>query len=189
MTTLPPAKFLISKRLYLRPLEETDVPLCQVWINDPEIRRTLLIQRPMDLVAEKQWHASHDRTMLPKSVLFAIVLNDGDRHIGNTSLHGIDWLNKVAETGTLIGQKELWGEGYATEAKGLLLEYAFNTLGMERMESHAMAFNPASQRHLLKNGYVQEGVFRQRIFRDGARHDTIHYGLLRSEWLAHRAQT
>lgn len=187
MCPATPVRFLIGSRLYLRPLEAADGPRSQVWINDPDIRRTILMQRPMSRLAEDEWLKSHDQSMTPKDVIFAIVLSEGDRHIGNTSFNSIDWINRVAETGTLIGEKDCWGMGYATEAKELLLEYGFNTLGLNRIESHTIAFNVASMRHLEKTGYIEEGRFRDRMFRDGKWHDTVHFGILRQEWLERHA--
>jgi len=92
------------------------------------------------------------------------------------------WLNDPRVLAALIGDPADWGQGYASAAKALLCRYAFDTLGLHRLESHTLAGNLASQRHLLKNGYRQEGVFRSRVFRAGAWHDTVHFGLLSEDW-------
>ena len=181
-----PVRFLIGERLYLRAVEAADLPLCQVWINDPDVRRNLILARPMDLEAQRAWHENRDRRPQPHDLTFGIVLLDGDRHIGNTGLHGIDWINRKATTGTLIGEKDCWGHGYATEAKALLCRYAFDTLDLAKLESEVFAHNVASARHLEKNGYVREGVRRQAYFRDGRRIDAVMYGLLADEWRAKR---
>ena len=182
-----PVRFLISDRLYLRAVEADDMPLSQVWINDPEVRRNLIVARPMDLVAQRSWHEGHDRRPQPRDLPFAIVLLDGDRYIGNTGLHSIDWINRKSTTGTLIGEKDCWGHGYATEAKHLLCRYAFDTLDLAKLESEVFSYNIASARHLEKNGYVREGVRRQAYFREGRRIDAVMYGLLAEEWRARQA--
>ena len=175
-------EFLRGDRLYLRPLEESDLPRCQRWINDPEVRRFLLPQRPMDLAAEIAWWKNQDRDMLPRALVLAIVLRDGHRHIGNTGLHAIDWINRMAETGTLIGEGDCREKGYGSEAKELLIDYAFQTLNLHRLNSHTMAFNERSAAYLRKTGYVEEGRLRSAYFRDGKYHDAIIFGLLRDEW-------
>ena len=180
-------EFLGGKRLYLRPIEESDLGRCQRWINDPGVRRFLMHQRPMDLEAERAWWKNSDRSLLPRGVTLAIVLRDGDRHIGNTGLHAVDWINRSAETGTLIGEADCREKGYGSEAKELLLEYAFQTLNLHRIGSHTMAFNQRSAAYLRKTGYVEEGCWRKAIFRDGEYHDAIFFGLLREEWLERRA--
>jgi ribosomal-protein-alanine N-acetyltransferase len=184
MDSLPPVRFLVGERVYLRAVEENDVPRLQQWINHPEIRRWLLVVRPMDLKAESAWFDSLDRGPLPRSITFAIALLADDRLIGTTALHLIDWVHRVGETGSMIGDRSLWGKGYGTESKQLLLRYCFDTLGLNRMESHTFEDNARSARHLEKCGYQVEGRFRQRIFRDGRYWDTVHYGLLANEWRA-----
>jgi len=115
-------------------------------------------------------------------VHFAIVAGPEQRLVGTTALLDIHWPFRFAQTATLIGDPADWGQGYASAAKALLCRYAFDTLGLHRLESHTLAGNLASQRHLLKNGYRQEGVFRSRVFRAGAWHDTVHFGLLSEDW-------
>ena len=180
MTT--PIVFLRSARLYLRPLEEADLDRCQRWINDPDVWSTLHMCRPMDAKAEKMWWDNQDRSSPPKSLNLAIVLKESHRHIGNAGIIGIDWINRSAETGTLIGEKDCWGNGYATEAKQAVLKYAFDTLNMHRMGSQVLATNEASVRHLTGHGYVKEGIRRQAMFRNGQWVDLHVYGLLASEW-------
>jgi len=56
--------FLIGARLYLRPLEESDIPTCLRWINDPEVTRTLSFYRPFNgqgRTARRSWGSSSGR--------------------------------------------------------------------------------------------------------------------------------
>lgn len=182
-----PVVYLAGQRLYLRPIEETDLPACQRWINDPQNRRFLLSVMPFDGKAERSWWEGLDRSSPPRSVLLAIVLRDGDRHIGTTGIVSIDWLNRSTETGTLIGEPDCWGQGYGTEAKELLLEYGFDTLGLHRIHSRTFEFNERSARHLRRAGFREEGRQRDAVFRDGRFHDVILYGVLAAEWRARRS--
>lgn len=183
----PAIKYLSGKHVYLRPIEAEDMPTCQVWINDPEVRRFLSHVRPVDGVSEAGWHASHDRGLLPREVQFGIALHEGDRYIGNTSFMKIDWVSRAATSGTVIGEKDCWGKGYGTEAKALLIQYGFLTLNLNRLHSEVIAFNERSARHLLANGYTLEGRRRQACFRDGVYHDMLDFSLLREEWLARQS--
>lgn len=182
--TPPPIRFLSGERVYLRPLEEADLPLCQLWINDPEIRRYLLVAFPFDAKAERAWWEGQDRSRIPGSLSLAIVLQQADKLIGTTGFHRIDWLNRRAESGSLIGDKSCWGQGYGTEAKALLVEYAFDTLGLHRIDSQTFCYNERSARHLRRAGFVEEGRLRQAIFREGKFHDVLLFGLLAADWRA-----
>lgn len=175
-------EFLGDSVLYLRPVELSDVPNLQRWINDPEVRRFLKIHVPMNTEAEKGYVESLSNNS-GSSVTLAIVLRDGDRHIGSVAFHRINWKNREAETGSVIGEKDCWSKGYGFRAKMLLLGYGFNELNLHRVSSRVYDFNSRSRRCLEKCGYIQEGTSRKQIFRDGEYHDVYNFGILRDEFL------
>ncbi len=186
MRTKNQTLFLKGKRLYLRPIEEGDLNRCRRWINDPDIRRFVHGQFPLDSIAEKQWFEGASRGKPMRDIHFAIVLIRGDRHIGNIGLHGIDWVNRNATTGALIGEADCRDKGYGSAAKELLLAYAFDTLGLHRINSFALATNGRSLAYLKKSGYVIEGRHREAYFRDGRWIDHISLGILADDWRARR---
>lgn len=181
-----PIMFLEGERLYLRPLEETDLGRCRYWMNDPELLQFLKRRFPLTEAEERAWferRTAVPANALPTEVLFAIVLKDGNRHIGNLGLHRIDWLHGEATSGTVIGEKDCWGKGYGSEAKMLLLRYAFLTLNLRRVSSAVYSTNPRSLACQKKCGYVKEGCRRARYIRDGVPVDEVLLGVLRDEWL------
>jgi len=76
-----------------------------------------------------------------------------------------------------------WGNGYATAASRLLLEHAFDALGLHRIEASAFSSNDASRRVLEKLGFTEEGVARRKALVDGEWTDVVRYGLLEAEWV------
>ena len=168
---------------YFRPLELTDAENCTRWMNDPEVTRFLKAYLPMGLGTEKEYLEKVNSR--PNDISFAIVLEDGT-HIGNTALHRISWKDRVATTGTLIGEKAYWGKGWGTKAKLLLLDYAFNTLNMHKICSSVFAYNERSLKCQLRCGYVEEGRQRRQIFREGQYHDKIMLGVFKEEFEAAR---
>ncbi len=75
-----------------------------------------------------------------------------------------------------------WGHGYATEAVSVLLEWAFNTLDLNRVQAETDTRNHASVRVLEKLGFVREGTLREDCVVNGDVSDSHVYGLLRREW-------
>jgi RimJ/RimL family protein N-acetyltransferase len=75
-----------------------------------------------------------------------------------------------------------WGQGFATEAAGALLQWAFDTLDLNRVQAETDTRNTASSRVLEKLGFVREGRLREDCIVDGDISDTWVYGLLRREW-------
>jgi RimJ/RimL family protein N-acetyltransferase len=177
--------FLKDETVVLRPLcTKTDIPHLARWINDPEIRQYLLITYPQMEENEGEWLkqvAKNDGT----NIVLAIETIAG-KLIGTMGLHRINWKDRVATTGAIIGEADFRDKGYGTAAKMLLLDYAFNTLNLRKICSSVIAFNERSLQYSLHSGYVIEGRLRQHIFKNGEYHDEINLGVFKEEWLAAR---
>ncbi|WP_458187624.1 GNAT family N-acetyltransferase [Haladaptatus sp. NG-WS-4] len=74
------------------------------------------------------------------------------------------------------------GEGYATEAVSLLLDYVFDTRGLHRVVAKVVEFNGASRTLVERLGFTQEGRLRDHVFSGGDYHDVLFYGLLCDEY-------
>ncbi|MGY4706330.1 GNAT family N-acetyltransferase [Candidatus Bipolaricaulota sp. J31] len=166
----------------LRAIERDDIPRFLRWFNDPEIRRHLTMFRPLSRAEEERWVES----LLSRrdDIVLAIEVKGGDGwvHIGNMGLHRIDWKNRAATLGIVIGEKSYWDKGYGAEAVRTMLRYAFLELGLNRVELEVFSFNLRALRCYQKAGFKREGVRRQALFRDGKFHDVILMGILRSEF-------
>lgn len=78
--------------------------------------------------------------------------------------------------------EEAWGHGYATEAARAVLQWAFDTLDLNRVQAETDTRNAACARVLEKLGFVREGTLREDCVVDGEVSDSWVYGLLRREW-------
>ncbi len=122
----------------------------------------------------------------PTWLRFAIVRNDDDQLIGNNGLIHLDMLNQNAETGTELFHPDFRNRGYGTEAKHLLLEYAFERLGLHMIYSWVSEFNTRSSAALLKQGYREAGYFAWAHPYQGNYLGGRYYDLLATEWRAAR---
>ena len=169
-------------RVTLRAIEREDLPALHKGINDPEVNKFLNSQGPISMVAEETWFNNlQERIAAGTDVVFAITV-DG-KLVGNMGLHGINYRDRTATTGSVIFDKELWGKGIAPEAKMLVLHYAFNNLNLRKINSVVFVPNRQSARAILKCGYKVEGLRRQQNFVAGEYVDEIVFGLLKDEWL------
>ena len=82
--------------------------------------------------------------------------------------------------------KAAWGQGFATEAAGALLQWAFETLDLNRVQAEADTRNAASGRVLEKLGFIREGTLREDCIVNGEVSDSWVYGLLRREFKRQR---
>jgi RimJ/RimL family protein N-acetyltransferase len=172
--------FLVGSRIYLRPLDRADAPHFVTWLNDSDVNRTLLRRLPLNLAAEEEFLGKLYQD--DKQVLLGIVLRDGDRLIGGTGLHPIDYRYRHTGFGILIGDKAEWGKGHATEATQLMVAFAFQTLNLNRVWLHVYEDNVRGQRVYEKAGFRKEGILRQENYREGRYWDTITMAILREEW-------
>jgi len=106
------------------------------------------------------------------------------RTIGAAFIVGIDWMNRQAETTLMLGDRSAWGQGFATEAVRLRTRYAFQELGLERLESNSVADNIGMHRALERSGYRNIGRKRHCFYRHGIWRDRFMFEVLRAEWLA-----
>lgn len=89
--------------------------------------------------------------------------------------------HRSASLGYVLGEAA-WGNGYATEAAGALLRWAFDTLDLNRVQAEVDTRNAASARVLEKLGFVREGTLREDCVVNGEVSSSWVYGLLRREW-------
>jgi len=118
-----------------------------------------------------------------ESYSFVIELKSQKKVIGGTSINKIDKFNGKATTGSWINKK-YWRNGYITEAKIPILDFAFNQLKLRKLETAAFIGNKASNSMSVKLGFKYEGTKRKTIVSkaNGKIYDENIYGLLKSEW-------
>lgn len=176
---------LKGKLVTLRPVKRSDITHFLKWFNDPEVIQYLGMYLPMTEMSEEKYIEELGGTRVQTTAGFVIeaIENAGDKPIGNTGLHGINAKDQNATFGIAIGEKDYWSKGCGTEAAGLIIRYGFEQLNLHRINSGAFAFNERSIRMHKRVGFTEEGRQRQAIYKNGAFHDHVLFGLLREEWL------
>jgi len=170
-----------GERLYLRSIERDDLERCHDWMNDEELRSTLAQRYPMSLAQEGDWIERTTRGQDPCRLIFAICLFEGDRHIGNCGLEGVDRDNAVATFGILIGERDCRGKGLGEEATRVLCRFGFDEVNLHKIRLDVHAGNAGAVRTYERVGFRKEGVLREEAFRRGGYIDVIRMGLLRGE--------
>jgi RimJ/RimL family protein N-acetyltransferase len=151
------------------------------WLNDWEVGRFLVPGVPFLFNLEDETDWFEQRRKDKSSMVFAILALPEKQLIGNCGLHNLDWKNRAAVFGIFIGDKNCWNKGYGTDATRTLLRFAFEQLGLNRVELEVYDFNPRAIRAYEKAGFRRDGVRRQALYRDGAFHDIYLMGIVRED--------
>jgi ribosomal-protein-alanine N-acetyltransferase len=114
-------------------------------------------------------------------VCYAVTLRGFDTAIGIFQVRQTEPGFSTAEWGFALGSA-FWGTGVFQEGAALVLEFAFETLNVHRLEARASVRNGRGNGALQKIGAVQEGVLRRSFLRNGEYHDQVLYAIVAEEW-------
>jgi RimJ/RimL family protein N-acetyltransferase len=177
-----PIANIVGEKITLGPLSKDVLPTITRWINDFQALRTLGagMPGPSSLENEEEWYASAiSRTA---GVTFLIRERSSHLPVGTTSLHTIDFRNRATTFGILMGEHTARGQGYGTEAASLMLDYAFNALGLHSVSLTVAEFNLAGRAAYSKAGFRECGRLRERLWLAGRMWDQIHMDCLATEF-------
>jgi ribosomal-protein-alanine N-acetyltransferase len=167
-----------GKLVRLRPPKAEDTQAVITWFEDIEVTRFLLVRYPPSMDMEKEWLDRMARN--PDDVVWFIEYEG--QLVGTTALHMIDWKNGSATTGTVIGDKSVWGKGLGRELMQLRARYAFTQLPLRKLKSAYIEGNEASAKAQAAAGYREVGRYRVDVFVDGQWRDHILTEILREDW-------
>lgn len=155
----------IGEKINIRHMEEIDLTdaYCS-WLNDPAINKYLESRYQTWTIntLKEYFHKTKN-----SEILLAILDKETGNHIGNIKIGGLDKKYQRAELGLLIGDKNFWGKGYASEAIKLTSEYCFSKLHLHKITAGAYAENKASIQAFLKNDFVIEGERKEHYLING----------------------
>jgi RimJ/RimL family protein N-acetyltransferase len=167
-----------TKRLLLRAIEREDLPQLNAWANDPDIQYNLGGWHfPTSARDQEQWLGSlHCRSIDQR---FAVQRTDGAM-VGTANLVSIDWKNRTAFEGLMLAPA-YQRMGFGTEIVMALMSYAFNELGLVRLDTDIIEYNEASLAMHMRCGWEVEGRKRKAYFRKGRHWDKVIIGITRDD--------
>jgi ribosomal-protein-alanine N-acetyltransferase len=164
----------------LRPWAWGDEPALVRHANDREVWRNLRDRFPHPYTPDDAaaWLRSPEAQGKPPRNFAIVVEREAVGGIGLEPRQ--DVYRRTAEVGYWIGTR-FWRQGLATDALRALVEYAFPTFDLVRLEACVFEWNAASCRVLEKAGFRLEGRLRRSVTKDGHLIDSLLYARLRSE--------
>ncbi len=172
-------RFMIAgEHIILRAFERDDAERCYRWMNDPNIVRTLKSRYPIAFQNEIEWL---DGAMHPSvnDRHFAIERKDDRTHIGNASIHDIEWVSRTAAFGLFVGEPSAWNRGFGGDAIHTLVRFAFDEMNLRKLRISVFEYNDRAKHVLETQGFVQEGRLRREFYREGSYHDLLILSIFR----------
>lgn len=156
-----PPLTLVGELVALGPLHKGLLPLLWKWESDLGLSfLTGDPSRPLTPEGIEKLYG-HFGEAGPDQTPFAIYERATLRPIGTAGLLAINHLHQTAELGIGIGERDCWGKGYGTEATRLVLDYAFNALGLHNVMLRVFGYNERAIRTYRPVGFREIGRRRQ----------------------------
>lgn len=181
---------LIGQKIMLRDYRSDDYDSIRSWVNDGKTTRYLSTRFwpaqtsvDTDEFLHRMLQSSHN------AFHFVIAEKDTEKYLGQLDMFRVDWRLRQGEIGMVIARAEDRGLGYGAEALLLLAGFAFQTLGLERIELDVHMENAAAISCYKKAGFVLEGVKRRAFFNDGHFSDIGIMSLIRPDWETNTKKT
>jgi RimJ/RimL family protein N-acetyltransferase len=175
---------LENERVLLRPLAVSDLPYLEKYVlEEPDLWQFSLvaIQDKADL--EKYIHDAIEARKQKTAYPFIVFDQLSQTYVGVTRFYDIQLAFATTQLGYTWYSKKVWGTGLNQACKFLLLEFAFEKMGFERVEFRADNNNKRSIAAMQKIGCTVEGVLRNHLpMPNGKRRDSIVLSILKEEW-------
>lgn len=173
-----------GEKVVLRAIEQKDLELLHKWSNDPDINYMLGGWHfPSSMQDQEKWF--HGLSLTSNHQRFSIDTPDLGL-IGMVNLVDINWKDRRAFTGMLLGDKDMRGKGYGVDTIKAMNKYAFEELGLMRLDGSMISYNEASINvYTKKCGWVIEGIKKNAYFRKNQWWDEVVVGITRDDYFQH----
>jgi RimJ/RimL family protein N-acetyltransferase len=174
---------LAGSRVILRQMRASDAPSLFALLTTEEVSR-FISPPPTTVDGFERFIAwTHRQRTAGSYACFAVTLKGDDTAIGIFQLRELEPGFGTAEWGFAIGSP-YWGTGVFQDGAELLVGFAFDTVGVHRLEARAAVRNGRGNGALRKIGAVQEGVLRKSFLRNGEYLDQVLWTILDEDWTA-----
>lgn len=180
---IPPRPLLHGERVWLRPLEERDLPAYVAAVNDREVGGMAGYTVPQSVSQATAWWNRIMEGWGRDGFYFTVCELGDDRFIGIAWLKGLNLMHGNAELAIFMDREHI-GTGFGADAQRALLEFAFRSVGLARVYLTAFAGNARAIRSYEKLGFRHEGVMRSAWRGARGLEDGVLMAILREEWEA-----
>ena len=167
-------KELTGESVNLRPITAADTDLIVTWRNDPDVKKNFIYQGVFTHESHMHWM----NTKVAAGEVVQYIIEHNGKPIGSVYFRDICKKNSSAEYGIFIGDGDVRGKGYGTEATRLFVDYGLNQLQLHRIFLRVFADNENAIRCYEKAGFFKEDLFHDMECVNGVYRDIVFMAVI-----------
>jgi [ribosomal protein S5]-alanine N-acetyltransferase len=169
---------ITSDRHLIRPFKTSDAELWQTWDTDPEVQAFMPEPRSEAQDISTQYEYINECENDEEGFYWSIETLDGFT-IGTVALTEFNEYHGVANLGIVIGNKNYWGKGIATEVITAVVHYAFEHLNIFSIGAEVEEGNTPMMKAFEKVGFKQDGLFESARLKNKRRINVHHFSIVK----------
>jgi [ribosomal protein S5]-alanine N-acetyltransferase len=181
MREVPKNVHLQGESVLLRDLLPEDItPAYVEWMNDPEVvqfTESRFVRHTHQSICE----FVEECRVNPAVLLLGIFDNATKLHVGNIKLGPVEWHHLLGDIGIIVGRKQFWGRGIASQAIVLVRDFAFARVGLHKLTAGCYANNAGSAKAFAKAGFVEEARLKKQFLHNNEWVDAFQLGCIAAE--------
>ena len=168
----------------LRAYKESDIEKAVEFINDEEVKKFLDSNIPFPITKwqEEEWIKSR-KSNSDYTYDFAIEDLETGKYIGGCSINECNLKSRNCTIGIMIGDKDYWDKGYGSDALSVLIKFIFEEVNMNKIKLGVFSFNNRAIACYKKLGFIEEGILKKELYRNGKYYDIILMSLFKEDWI------
>lgn len=172
---------IVGNKVLIRSVEQEDLPHIYNWSNDFELKE--LFDFVVSFTSFEELANQFNSRLCEENIIdFTVVERETKMPVGRCMLTDIDYVNRKSLCSLYIGDSKSRDKGYGTEAMILLMKFAFEDLGLNRLGLWVFDYNKRAIKCYKRCGMKVEGILREGVYRNGKYHDMYLMGILRNEY-------
>ena len=168
-----------GEHIYLQLMTEDDTDDIIRWRNNPRVREKFIFRDLFTRESHQEW--LEKIIAQGKAVQYVICIKENNRKIGSVYLRDINLVHHKAEYGIFIGEDDVLGKGYGTEAAKLIVQYAFQSMNLHKIFLRVYADNVQAIKSYKKAGFQEEACLRNDVKIDGIYRDMLLMAVINEE--------
>ena len=162
----------------LVPMQKDHIEVVRKWRNSKEVSQYMYTEDIISSEAQQKWFE-----FISKSDKFKYWIIKYDNHlVGVANLSDIDYRNKSAFWAFYLGDTSVRGAGIGGKVEYHILKYVFEELGFHKLNCEVLGFNELVINMHKKFGFIEEGMFKEHIFKNDEYHDVYRLAIFANEW-------